>query len=159
MSSRTARSAAAAAAAPAATPAPAASPAPVLAAAAAGPKLLRELKGEVVKEQNQILQLEEFRGELKRELKGELKGSAMHFCEFELGPDSLPPIRLWVEVDGRAGEQGAPMIWLQRGRAPTRAQFGWRKGGGVLRNEIVLMPGEVGPLATSADYFGLQPHN
>jgi len=41
----------------------------------------------------------------------------------------------------------APTLWLQRGRAPSRTSFGWRKVGGELRNEIVLMPSDLAQLS------------
>jgi hypothetical protein len=44
---------------------------------------------------------------------GELRGSGLCVTEFELGPDDLPPVRLWVEIDEAAGRlrgQQAPTL-------------------------------------------------
>ena len=46
---------------------------------------------------------------------GELRGSGLCVQEFELGPDELPPVRLWVEIDEAAGRlrgQQAPTLRL-----------------------------------------------
>jgi len=83
---------------------------------------------------------------------GVLRGTGLQTLQFELKPDELPPIRLWVEVDGNAalrddgggGGAHAPTLWLQRGgREPSRSNFYQRKGGGTMRNEIILMPSDV----------------
>ena len=50
------------------------------------------------------------------------------------------------KTDPKTDPNQAPSLWLQRGRAPSRTSFGWRKVGGELRNEIVLMPGELAQL-------------
>ena len=68
----------------------------------------------------------------------------MQAVEFELPPDELPPVRVWVEIDEAAGRlrgQQAPALWLQRGtikKPPTRTVFEWRKVGGALTLTLTL---------------------